>query len=238
MWRVGITLRSLGREHALVWGVAWAEICDKKTGVEFSGDSWISRTPGGKPLKKRPRKSGYKLGCFIEIPWVHCLGYTQLSLFLIVEWLDWLALVLGFFGAPLAWQFGIHPLFLGCGTKLGTWTPSLVTQLLFTPEIQQFSPLKKDGLEEELPFLLRIAFPIFGGGKIAVKFSGVMFFWIFLQDTSHIVLGETTISISYIPSFWSSYSDLTRRKSPKGSLLEGKFPYFRKIQVGEILYFG
>ena len=38
--------------------------------------------------------------------------------------------------------------------------------------------------------------------------------------------------------FWSNYSDLTRPGPPKGSVLEGKSPYFTKTQVGEILSFG
>ena len=40
-------------------------------------------------------------------------------------------------------------------------------------------------------------------------------------------------------SFCSNYSDLTRPGTPKGSWSEGKSdPYFRKIQIGEILWFG
>ena len=35
---------------------------------------------------------------------------------------------------------------------------------------------------------------------------------------------------------WSNYSDLTRPGPPKGSVLEGKSPYFREIRVGEILF--
>ena len=35
--------------------------------------------------------------------------------------------------------------------------------------------------------------------------------------------------LSYSGLIWSNYSDLTRPGPPKGSVLEGKSPYFREI---------
>ena len=37
---------------------------------------------------------------------------------------------------------------------------------------------------------------------------------------------------------WSNYSDFTRSQHQKGSFLEGKSPYFRKIEVGELPWIG